>query len=127
MRSAGWGDLQQLTNPPFGRLTHQLFDTHPDDLRDLWLQSRDSLVVQIDQLMNQLQQIRQVLAQDDRDALEAVLTDAADEYSAWINRRHNNKWDDTASPKPPSAGETLMTGLFGGILTKRLKGDSGDK
>jgi prephenate dehydrogenase len=42
-RNPGWGDLQRLTNPPFGRLTHQLFDTHPDDMRDAWLNNPRAL------------------------------------------------------------------------------------
>ena len=66
---------------------------------------------------------RQVLGQEDRHALEAVLTQSADEYSAWINRRHNNKWDDEAKPVTPSTGESLMSGLMGGALAKRLRGD----
>ncbi|MBZ0298464.1 MAG: prephenate dehydrogenase/arogenate dehydrogenase family protein [Anaerolineae bacterium] len=124
--NAGWSDLQRVTNPPFGRLTHALFDTHPDDLRDLWLNSRHSLVNQLDLLIEQLTNVRQVLAEEDRSALEAVLTDAADQYSAWINKRHNNKWDDDPrTPRTPSTTESLMSGLMGGALTKRLRG--GDK
>src|SRR5690606_11014175 len=125
--NAGWGDLQRLTNPPFGRLTHALFDTHPDDLRDLWLNSRDSLTHQIDDLIQKLYDVRQALAQEDHNTLEAVLTDAADQYSAWINKRHNNKWDDSIQSIPtPSTGETLMTGLMGGALVRRLRGGKDD-
>ncbi|MAS35073.1 MAG: hypothetical protein CL610_13770 [Anaerolineaceae bacterium] len=122
-KNAGWGDIQRLANPPFGRLTHQLHDTHPDDLRDLWLNNRTSLVHYIDDMIEKLYEVRQVLGQEDRHALEAVLTQSADEYSAWINRRHNNKWDDEAKPVTPSTGESLMSGLMGGALAKRLRGD----
>jgi prephenate dehydrogenase len=124
-KSRGWGDIQRLTNPPFGRLTHALFDTHPDDLRDLWLHSRDSMVHYIDDMIDKLSEVRGVLAEQDQHALEAVLTDAADQYSAWINKRHNNKWGDHEAPNTPSPGESLMSGLMGGFLAKRLRG--GDK
>jgi prephenate dehydrogenase len=121
----GWGDIQRLTNPPFGRLTHSLFDTHPDDLRDLWLNSRDSMVHHIDDMIDRLAEVRGVLAQQNQNALEAVLTDAADQYSDWINRRHNNKWGDAAAHTPTS-GETLMSGLMGGFLSRKLRGDKNE-
>ncbi len=125
--SAGWGDIQRLTNPPFGRLTHALFDTHPDDLRDLWLNSRDSLVHYIDDLNEKLYEVRQALAREDRDALEALLTESSDQYSQWINRRHNNKWDTEGDrPNTPSTSEALMTGLMGGMLARRLRGGKND-
>ncbi len=122
--NAGWGDIERLTNPPFGRLTHQLFDTHPDDLRDLWLNNRQSMVHYLDEMLQTLSEIRQVLQQDDRDALEAVLTEAADAYSLWINRRHNNKWDESVKGTNISTSETLMSGLMGGFLARKLRGDN---
>ena len=94
-------------------------------LRDVWLQNKDSMIHYIDLLIESLREVRGVLAAEDRNALEAVVTQAADDYSAWINRRHNNKWDD--SPKDrntPSTSESLMTGLMGGFLTRKLRGDS---
>jgi prephenate dehydrogenase len=126
-RNPGWGDIQRLTNPPFGRLTHQLFDTHPDDLRDLWLHNRDSLVHYLDGLIGTLGEMRQVLANNDEPALEAVVTEAADDYSTWINRRHNNKWDEARKSDAPAAGETIMTGLMGGFLARKLRGDDKSK
>jgi prephenate dehydrogenase len=125
-RNRGWGDLQRLTNPPFGRLTHALFDTHPDDLRDLWLNSRDSLTHHIDDLIETLYEARQALARGDQVAVEAVLARASDEYSAWINRRHNNKWDSDDKSKTPSTGDSMLSGLMGGFLARRLRGDKGD-
>lgn len=126
-RNAGWNDLQRVTNPPFGRLTHTLFDTHPDDLRDLWLNNRDSTVHYLDTLMDTLQQMRDALARNDQATVESVLAETSDKYSAWINRRHNNKWDqEDQGPKTPSTGETLMSGLMGGLLTRKLRGGSDD-
>jgi prephenate dehydrogenase len=123
-RNAGWSDIERLTNPPFGRLTHALHDTHPDDLRDLWLNNRESLVHYLDDVLETLGEIRQVLAQEDRDALEAVLTESADAYSLWINRRHNNKWDDSIKSPTISTGDTLMSGLMGGFLARKLRGEN---
>ncbi len=120
-RSPGWGDMQRLTNPPFARLTHQLFDTHPDDLRDLWIGSRESLIQYLDSFNDSLQQIRQALADEDQTSIEGMLNDASTEYSAWINRRHRNQWDE----EPPKLEKPGLTdSLIGGYLGKRLRGDN---
>ncbi len=123
----GWGDIQRLINPDFGRLTHHLYDTHPDDLRDTWLNNRTALVSYMDTLIERLESMRQVIAANDRDAVEALLAEAADDYSAWINRRHNNKWDEDNSSKAPSTSEMVMSGLMGGFLSKRLRGQKNDE
>jgi prephenate dehydrogenase len=125
-RSSGWDDMQRFTNPRFGRLTHTLFDTHPDDLRDTWLNNRESLVRYADQLIDVLEQMKAAIRDDDKAAVEAALVSAADDYSAWINRRVSGKWDDDSpGDDMPGASETIMSGLFGGQLAKRLRG--GDK
>ncbi len=121
-RNPGWDDIQRLTNPDFGRLTHHLYDTHPDDLRDIWLHNQESLLRYTDGMIESLQSFRDVLAAKDRSALEALLVESADGYSGWINRRHNNKWDDRSNPSAPGAGETIMSSLMGGFLSNRISG-----
>jgi prephenate dehydrogenase len=123
LKSRGWHDYQRLTNPSFGRLSHHLHDTHPDDLRDFLLLNRESLVRQIDQLVDTLGTFRTVLAANDRAALESALVESGDAYDTWLNRRHNGKWDDNpAEAKNPSIGNMLMTGFMGSFLTRRISG-----
>lgn len=127
LKGQGWNDAQRFTNPAFGRLTHHLHDTHPDDLRDMLLNNRVSLVPQIDQLIETLTAFRGTLVRNDRAALEAALIESSDAYSNWINRRHNARWDDEkAELNTPSVGGMLMTGLMGNFLSKRLGGKNGD-
>jgi hypothetical protein len=115
-----------LTNPDFGRLTHHLMDTHPDDLRDLLLLNRQSVVHYLDALMENLGALRDVLQSNRRDALETALIDAAQQYHAWGVRRRKGEWDKPVDP-PPS-GASLMTGLMGDYLARRLRGDrNGEK
>ncbi|MEZ4669130.1 MAG: prephenate dehydrogenase/arogenate dehydrogenase family protein [Anaerolineae bacterium] len=127
-RTSGWGDAQRITNPAFGRLTRSLYDTHPDDLRDLWLHNRESLVRHTGDLIAILQTLRELLAQNDVDALEAALGEASDAYNLWINRRTNGKWDDDKGVQPDqSVGNMLMSGFMGGYLAKRLQGGKNGK
>jgi prephenate dehydrogenase len=128
-RRDGWNDAQRLTNPAFGRLTRALFDTHPDDLRDGWLNNRENLLRHLDALLENLRLFRGILAQNDRDALTGALFEASEAYSAWVNRRHKARWDEESSQeKPPSMGISMMTSLMGGFLTRRLQGrDNGEE
>lgn len=122
-RSPGWIDAQRVTNPAFGRLTHHLYDTHPDDLRDLLLQNSASVVRHTDELISTLQSLRDLIARQDHDALEAALEQAADGYNRWINKRSNGKWDDSQDDtKGSSVASNIMGGLMGGFLANRLKG-----
>lgn len=127
-RSSGWSDAQRVTNPPFGRLTRPLYDTHPDDLRDVWMLNRESLVRHLDEYIGELQNFRKILAAGDRDALEAALIKTSETYANWINRRHNAKWEeDKQQAAGQSLGSLIMGGFMGSYLTKRLQGDkSGD-
>ncbi len=126
-QAAGWVDSQRVTNPSFGRLTHHLYDTHPDDLRDLFLQNRDSMLRQTDELLITLKALREIIAQNDQDSLEEALSTAADSYNTWINRRANNKWDDSKEEGGTSFSGNIMSGLMGGFLSKKLSGNKGDK
>jgi len=123
-QSSGWSDVQRVTNPAFGRLTHHLYDTHPDDLRDLLLQNRESVIRHTDEFSGLLQSFRNLIAKNDQDAIEAALGQAADDYNAWINKRSSGKWDDGREEVSGSSfAGNMMSGLMGGFLANRFKGD----
>ncbi len=115
----GWGDSQRVTNPAFGRQTHHLDDTHPDDLRDVLYNNRQSLVTYIDELQQTLFELRTVLDKGDRDALEVALVDSAQAYQRWLSRRRRDKWEDSPTVVKPT--NSLMTGMMGGFLSNKLR------
>jgi prephenate dehydrogenase len=119
----GWGDIQRTANPAFGALTHALFDTHPDDLVAALRDSRQDLTRSLDSLMLTLRELRTALANDDRDALEAVTVSAAETYESWYNQRYHWKFDTTGEQKPPEASSTgIMNFFLGNALANRLRG-----
>jgi prephenate dehydrogenase len=121
--NSGWDDAQRMTNPAFGMLTRHLFDTHPDDLRNLWLDSGANLTRNLDDLIEQLQAFRAVIANHDRDALEGALVDSSKEYEIWINRRYNSHWREDEQLDTKSASMSDMVGsMFGTAITSRLRG-----
>ncbi len=122
-RQRGWSEAQRLGNPNFGRLTHHLLDTHPDDLRDQLLANRQNLLHQLDSLLAVLNEYRDTLAEDDADAVEAALVEDSARYEAWVGRRANGKWDpmlDDADDK--SVMGNLLSGMLGGFLADRIQG-----
>lgn len=124
-KSEGWTDIQKLANPAFGALTHHLFDTHPDDLRDQFLLNRENLIRYIDDLMTALKNLRRTLADNDRDALEGTLTNAAESYEVWYNRRRKQQWEQDTTEKPQLPD--MMSNLLGGFVTNRLRrGNQGE-
>jgi prephenate dehydrogenase len=126
LRSDHWQDAQRAGNPAFGRLTHHLYDLHPDDLRDLLLTpgQRLSLVQHMDRLIDTLTQLRGAVAKGDKAALEAALVESSEQYNVWVNRRVKGDWDEgKGRVDQPSRSDMLMSGLFGTALAKRFKRD----
>lgn len=117
----GWSEAQRLTNPAFGRLTHRLMDTHPDDLRDLLLNNSDNVVRYLDTVIDTLTGLRAVIADQDRDALEAAVIDAEERYGLWLKQRSQGKWDDLLDQPRPQGG-SMLSGMLGGFLSDRLFG-----
>lgn len=122
----GWLDLQRLTNPAMGMMTHHLFDTHPDDLRDTWLDSKAVILRYMDELIASMRELRTAVADGDRDALESILEVNSREYEGWINRRHNNQWEEADAPETPSFGG-VVGNMFGGFVSNRFGGGNNKK
>lgn len=123
MNNRGWSDAQRFSNTAFSMLTHRLFDTHPDDMRDLWMGTRTDLVRHMDTLIGVLKQMRNSLAESDRDTLESTLGAASEQYEEWYNRRVKNNWDKEALKAPDSNAGGVMNTLFGGFISNRLRDD----
>lgn len=125
--SDGWNDARRAGNPNFGRLTHHLVDTHPDDMRDLLLNNREATVRQIDMVIDTLGALRSAIAANDKTALEEALVASRDAYAPWLSQRQRADWGDLPDKsEKESAGDIWMTSLLGGYLAKRLKGRGGE-
>ena len=125
--SHGWSEIQRTTNPAFGRLTHRIMDTHPDDIRDMVLNNKDNVVRHFDETLAVLQQLRDVVADGDVDAVEATLINAEETYQQWLRQRSQGKWDDyLESSESPSRMGGMLSGMLGGFLADRLTNSKED-
>jgi prephenate dehydrogenase len=123
-RSQGWNDAQRAGNPALGQLTHHLRDSHPDDLRDLLLLNRENTARHLGDLITLLTAFQGALARNDRDGVEAFIIQAADSYDAWLGKRTSGTWDKRDEPVQGTTG-AVMSGLLGGYLSRRIRGDKG--
>lgn len=123
----GWQDSQRYTNNAFGRLTHHLYDTHPDDLRDLLLNNREHMTRTLDAYIASLRDFRALIAEGNTAAVEAAVINSAEAYEAWINRRHSGKWGiEPETPKGPSLGDMMST-MVGSAIASRFKRGKSDE
>ncbi|MCC6616939.1 MAG: prephenate dehydrogenase [Anaerolineae bacterium] len=121
-RSEGWTDARRMGNPAFGQLTHHLIDTHPDDLRDLLLNNRENVTRYLGELIDVANSFQELLARGDKAGLEAALVETYDAYQVWLAKRTSGRWEETGK-NVPDKSDTLMSGLIGSYLTKRLRGE----
>lgn len=125
-KETNWDDLRWLTNPDFGALTRPLFDTHPDALRDEFFQNREALSRVIDSYIASLTQFRDILQDNDKHTLEAVLVDSAETYENWINSRYKADWDAATYGPETKATGGMLQGILGGKLADKLMGNDKD-
>ncbi len=122
-KDQGWSDAQKQGNPALGRLIHHLYDTHPDDLRDLLLNNRANLIAKLDKFTQTLGTLREILATNDSAALEEALIETTDAAHLWVTNRKENKWkDDPRSPQVDTSN-LLISNMFGSLIGKRMKSD----
>ncbi len=121
MRQTSWRDTQWFTNPAFGSLTRPLKDKHPDAMRDAMLANAETLASTLASLIETLEEVRDSLRSQDTLTIEALMTETAEDYSKWINRRHANDWDKELKPaKVENNG--VMGFVFGQKIASRLTG-----
>jgi prephenate dehydrogenase len=122
-QSNGWDDSRKLTNASFGALTHFLFDHHPEDLLSLWLDNKEALTRNINDFIHVLTTFRDLVKDNDRDSLKALLEDKATEYETWINLRNKNTWNkDKIAVKTPTMADTFGGAMFGGFMRRKDDG-----
>lgn len=124
-RSDGWNDARRAGNPALGSLIHHLHDTHPDDLRDLLMLNRENTLRYLSEYIDVLESFRDTLARGDRAALEAAVVSSEEAYRDWVLKRAGNRWEDRGDGDD-SQRPSVMDGLFGSFLSKRMRG-SGKK
>ena len=116
----GWGEVQRLSNPAFGRITHRLMDSTAPALAQQLTHNHENVVRQLDVLMSRLAEIRAVLKEGDELAIESLFNHADQAYSAWLKRRSGGRWDDLLEAVDQHRQTSFLAGFLGGYLAERL-------
>ncbi len=131
----GWEEMRKFAGRRFATATEAVDDiyTHHPSL----FLNRENILHRLDALIEELVHLRRLLAQDDEDALEAALAEAAEGRSRWIKQRQKGMWTrdalDTGSG-PGAAGINGIPGvngipkqlgrmLFGDLASRLWRGD----
>jgi prephenate dehydrogenase len=128
LKSSGWSDMVRVSNPDFAMLTHSLYDRHPDELRDVWMNGATDLARHLDTIIHNLSQIRSVLLNKDEAALTAFLDETSAEYEIWLNRRMKPEWELEEQTKPENATvRGLMRSMLGSFVVGGDRKDNKQK
>jgi prephenate dehydrogenase len=111
-KSPSWPDVQRLAGRTFAASTHSPGQIDAKDLTRSLLENQPSLLVHLDQLMEELHQLRSMIEGEDEERLQSELRETLNAYKEWISRRSRANWHGEAmAPK-----ETERTGLIGDLL-----------
>lgn len=113
-QSPGWGDARHITSRAFFRTASisMLFDEE-EYFGITSLMNRENTARVLDELIAELQEMRNMIAEDDEEGLRATLRDARRAYELWLEQRTSGEWDREERPEIP-AGGNLLERLFGG-------------
>lgn len=120
-RGEGWQDMRYFTGSALGLATATVGHKHADALREEFYGSREVLAASLDQMVTHLGEIRDLLRQGDRGAIEDLLTTTSENYSAWQTARELSNWDKN-STLPAADNGGILSMMVGDRLAKRISG-----
>lgn len=110
---SGWTDSQRLANQAFLKTTYavDLFDEEKA-LGLTAISNREDILRSIDELIDNLTELRSAVEAEDQETLQSLLEDARSRRSEWLDHRNKANWDDYPERTMPTVRETLG-GLIG--------------
>lgn len=118
-RSEGWKELRRMVNPTLALMLQNLRTTSAQDMQALFTQNRANLLRNLEAYIGLLDQIRDTLADENEEALDAYLALVQAEWEKWDIKRFSGEWDDVAQIEVLPGPLGSMTGFM--QLTRRKK------
>jgi len=107
--TAGWRDMLRFADLPFAQVTLPLRDDEGLALRAL--NDQAATLRWLDEVLDALGDLRQRVADGDREQLVAFLQQLNLERDNWLHERQQNDWDEVA--RPDQTPRSLMGQFFG--------------
>lgn len=121
--SRGWTDIQRVAGRPFAASTYPAAGHDAAKLTDRLLDNQQSLVIHIDALIEKLQELQDMLAEGEREALEGRLGSALESRLDWLARREHGDWEAQAIAQSKVSSTGFLGNLFGITPRRRPEND----
>ena len=122
----GWPEGRKLAGRAYAYQTELALHQDEDDtLGQSALVNKDNAVRVINNLIVQLQQLRDAVASEDAEGLSKQLMHARDGREEWWRRRQLEDWALVPAPKLPTSGEAM--GRFFGLGLRNLRKKNQDR
>lgn len=118
----GWQEMRKFTGFRFATATEAAGDARA--CHTAVFLNHQHVLPRLDILLSQLAHLRDLLAQDDTEALEEIVAAAAEGRARWIEERRQGMWIEERAVNTgrlPSISERLKELMFGGIVTRRTR------
>lgn len=114
----GWQEGRKLAGKTFAQATLPAleWDTPGTPGKEALL-NRENVLRVLDNYINELYALRQLIDEEEGDALGKRLTHAIENRQTWLKQRQAANWEPKSSTEMPSAGD-ILGGLFMGRLRK---------
>ncbi len=118
----GWRDMRQVAGPEFAALTSP---AAPQGLWEAAYLNRENLIRRLDMFIAQVARLRQWLAEESEDELEAAYDGASQARQRWLTDRESRALGERPGmPEIPGAGERFSQMLFGDLFRRHPRGRS---
>lgn len=93
-QSEGWTELRRMVNPTLALAIQNLRYRTPQDLLAFFMQNRLNLARHLEAFIGVLDQMRDALANENHDEIEAFLMLMQNAWEKWDIKRHSGKWEE---------------------------------
>jgi prephenate dehydrogenase len=119
LNSTGWGDARRITSRGFFRTASisMLYD-ESEYFGISGLLNRENSVRVLDEMVAELQLLREMLQEGDEEGLRESMNKARRGYEGWLYQRTSGDWDQEIQPESPES-RNIAERLFGGKTGKK--------
>jgi prephenate dehydrogenase len=123
----GWREARKVAGQVYAQATRPLLSSDdPQALGQAALQNADNVVRVLDDLIQELIEMRAALASADEDRLQQLLDQAVRDRKDWLEQRTQANWEQAGLPRDSSLkGSQIFSRLIG--LGKKSGSDKGRK
>lgn len=117
----GWRDEEKIASSEYYQITNPLLGFVELEHPELGaLQNKDALVRILDEVIAEMEDIKQLLASDKQQKLHNLIEETHNDHLGWLGKRRSNAFDDVADTSDlPKANDIFQNMFLGGLGRKK--------